>query len=408
MQDKLTRYANLAIYQGVALKKGEMLTISAPTVAADLVEQIVETAYAAGAVKVMTIWKNDNISRLNYLNQSIEELSTIPDYAVAQTNYSLDRKSCYIAIISDDPEVFSDVPPEKIASAIRANAKANKRFRESTSSNRTRWSLFAYPNLKWAKKVFPDLNDEAALEKLWDYILKTAHLDNENYLESWSSHQEDIHKRCEYLNNAKIKSFRYKNGIGTDFSIGMTKGYLFCGGSESGPDGIPFSANIPTEEVFSSPDRNTANGKLVSAMPLIYQGNIIDKFSLSFENGRIVDFTAEKGYETLKNIIEADEGSHYLGEIALIGYNSAISNLKTLFYSTLFDENASCHFAIGNCYSGCMKDSENMTEEQLLECGLNNSLVHVDFMVGTADLDITAETVDGKTIQIFKNGDWVL
>ena len=210
------------------------------------------------------------------------------------------------------------------------------------------------------------------------------------------------------MNEANIKSFRYKNSIGTDFRIGMPKGYIFTGAVEKSRGGVDFTANLPTEEVFSSPDKNTAEGTLVAALPLVRNGVIIENFSLTFEKGRVVDFKAEKGYDTLKEIIETDEGSHRLGEIALIGYDSPIQNLKTLFYETLFDENASCHFALGRAFPTCLKGGEDMSDEELSAAGLNNSLEHVDFMVGTKDLSIVAATEDGREIEIFRNGNWVI
>jgi aminopeptidase len=256
--------------------------------------------------------------------------------------------------------------------------------------------------------MFPDLSDEEALEKQWAYVHKTLRLDEEDYLGAWKKHQEALARRSKYLNDAKIKTFHYKNSIGTDFTIGMPKGYMFTGAVEKSLSGLNFTANLPTEEVFSSPDKNTAEGVLVSALPLVRNGVIIENFSLTFEKGRIVDYKAEKGYETLKQIIETDEGSHYLGEIAIIGYDSPIQNLKALFYETLFDENASCHFAIGRAFPACLENGANMTKAELAEAGLNDSLQHVDFMVGTADLSITATTESGEVIDIFVNGNWVI
>jgi len=353
------------------------------------------------------MWGNSKINKLAYEYETMESLTEVPEHVVKGRDYILDRKGVYIALISDIPGLLKDVDPVRVAERGRAMNKALARFRESTGINQTRWCLAAYPNEHWAKKMFPELSPEEALEKQWAYVQKTLRLDEEDFLGAWKKHQENLARRSKYLNDAKIKTFHYKNSIGTDFTIGMPKGYKFTGAVEEAQDGSLFTANLPTEEVFSSPDKFTAEGTLVSALHLVRNGVIIENFSITFEKGRIVDYKAEKGYETLKQIIETDEGSHYLGEIALIGFDSPIQNLKALFYETLFDENASCHFAIGRAFPTCVEGGDKMTKEEQEKVGLNNSLQHVDFMVGTADLDITATTEDGRVIEIFKQGNWV-
>ena len=404
----LEKYAELLIKTGVNLQKGEMLVISAPVLAADLVRATVKQAYKIGACNVNVLWNDDAISKMGYKYRSKKQLAEVPDWIVAQREYFIDKMIDYLVIISDDPENLKGIKPEKIAIARRATGKALKKFREYTSSNKIRWSIGAYPNKAWAKKMFPELPSNIGLIKLWDYIKKTVRLDEENPVLAWEEHQKMVENRCKVLNDAKITSFTYKNSKGTNLTVGMPKGYIFCGGAEEGSlDGVPFTANLPTEEVFSSPLKTSVNGKLVASMPLCRNGSIIKGFWFEFKDGRIVDYGAKEGYDNLKSIIETDEGSHYLGEIALVGYNSPIRNLDTLFYETLFDENASCHFAIGDCYPGCVTGGNDMTSEQLAEVGLNSSLEHVDFMVGTEDLSITATTEEGKTLVVFENGDWV-
>lgn len=406
MEKQLQRYAELVIKQGVNLHEGEVVAIACPVMAAELAEAIAEQAYKNGASEVITFWSNAKIAKLGYEHRSMESLTTVPDYVVASRDYILEKKGVFISIISEIPGIYKDVDPVKVAETGRASSKALHRFRESTNLNKTRWCLVAYPNEQWAKQMFPDLDGAAALEKQWDYIQKTLRLDREDALGAWKEHQAALARRSKILNDAKIKTFHYKNSIGTDFSVGMPKGYLFTGAVEKSFDGVDFTANMPTEEVFSSPDKNTAEGTLVSALPLVRNGVIIENFSITFEKGRIVDYKAEKGYETLKQIIETDEGSHRLGEIALIGFNSPIQNLNALFYNTLFDENASCHFAIGRAFPTCIEGGFEMTKEQLAEAGLNDSLQHVDFMVGTADLSITATCEDGSEMVVFENGNW--
>lgn len=405
----LDKYARLAIRIGVNLQKGEMLVVNAPVSAQKFVEKVVKQAYREGARNVEVQWTDETIGKLNYKYRSKKELANVPEWVRVRSDYYIDEKIAYLNIFSEDPEGLKGVNPEKVAIARRARGKALQRFRDYTGSNKLRWCILAYPNKAWAKKMFPTLSVSAAIEKQWQYIAKTVRLDTEDPIAAWNEHQRKITERCRILNSAKIRSFTYKNSIGTNVTVGMPDGYIFCGGAEKGEqDGVYFTANLPTEEVFSSPDRTSVNGRIVAALPLCRNGHIIDKFWFEFKNGKIVDYGAEQGYDNLKSIIETDEGSHYLGEIALVGYNSPIRNLETMFYETLFDENASCHFAIGDCYPTCLKNGADMTKEELLSHGLNSSIEHVDFMVGTKDLEITAETKSGDILKIFENGEWAV
>ena len=406
---ELKKYAELLILHGVNLQKKQMLVISAPINANPLVVELVKAAYKHGASNVEVEWESADVAKLGLKNKTLKELKNIPNWAIEQKKYFIERRIAYIGIISDDPDIFKSLKAEKVAAARRARSQAFDEYRSYMSSNKLRWCLAGYPEKSWAKKMFPDLKTNEAMKKQWEYIAKSVRLDSQDPIEEWNKHQQNLANRCKILNESEIVSFHYKNSLGTDFTVGMPEGYIFCGGAEYGElDGVPFTANMPTEEVFSCPDRNSANGRLVAAMPLSSNGKIIKDFYLDFKNGRIVDFGAKEGYDTLKSIIETDEGSHYLGEIALIGYNSPIRALNTLFYETLYDENASCHFAIGDCYPTCLKGGANMSEEELLSKGLNSSFEHVDFMVGTKDLSITAKTKDGKEMKIFENGDWVI
>ena len=405
----LDKYARLAIKIGVNLQKGEMLVVNAPVSAQKFVEKVVKQAYREGARNVEVQWTDETIGKLNYKYRSKKELANVPEWVRVRSDYYIDEKIAYLNIFSEDPEGLKGVNLEKVAIARRARGKALQRFRDYTGSNKLRWCILAYPNKAWAKKMFPTLSVSAAIEKQWQYIAKTVRLDTEDPIAAWNEHQRKITERCRILNSAKIRSFTYKNSIGTNVTVGMPDGYIFCGGAEKGEqDGVYFTANLPTEEVFSSPYRTSVNGRIVAALPLCRNGQIIDKFWFEFKNGKIVDYGAEQGYDNLKSIIETDEGSHYLGEIALVGYNSPIRNLDTMFYETLFDENASCHFAIGDCYPTCLKNGADMTKEELLSHGLNSSIEHVDFMVGTKDLEITAETMSGDILKIFENGEWAI
>lgn len=406
MDKKLDKYAELLVKIGVNLTEGEMLTISADIKSAELVRAVTECAYKAGAKKVLVFYNDDKISRLNYTYQSEDVLGDVPEWFVKSRDYMIDNKSAYLVIISDDPDIMKDVPPSKIKTATQAANIALKRFRESTNKNETRWCIGAYPNKEWGSKMFPDLSPEAAEEKLWTYIHKTMFLDCDDPLAAWTEHCETLEKRCNILNSAKIDKLHYKNSIGTDFEIGLPDGYIFIAAREKGADGKDFIANMPTQEVFTSPDYRTANGRLYSSLPLVRRGVVIKDFWFEFKDGKIVDFAAKEGYETLKGILDTDEGMLSLGEVALVAYESPIQQLKTLFYETLFDENASCHFAVGGSFPSCVADGVSKTKDQLKEIGLNDSIDHVDFMIGTSDLDITATLKDGSTMQIFKNGNW--
>ncbi|MBQ7642269.1 MAG: aminopeptidase, partial [Clostridia bacterium] len=278
----LSAYAELLIKKGVNLQKGEMLVISSPLNAKPLVIEATKIAYKQGASCVEVLWRDDEISKISYKKRSMASLKEVPRWIVEQKDYFIDKRAASLVILSDDPEVLKGVNPKKVAAARRATNKALAKYREFTSSNKLRWSIGGYPNRKWAKKVFPDLTPRAAEEKLWEYIAKTVRLDCDDPIKAWDEHQKAIEKRCEILNSAKIKEFHYKSANGTDFRIAMPKGYIFCGGAEKGAlDGVKFTANIPTEEVFSCPDKFSANGKLVSSMPLCRNGQIIRNFSLT-------------------------------------------------------------------------------------------------------------------------------
>ena len=405
----ITNYADLLIKVGVNLQKKEKLVISAPVIAADLVREIANKAYKNGAREVEVLWNDETLLRLDYKYRSMKSLAAVPEWGKLQRDGFIEDRVCYIVIASHDPEALKKVKTEKIATARRAKNLAFAKFRDYTSSNKIRWTIAAYPNKAWAKKVFPQDTASVAMKKLWNAIIASVRLDADSPMKAWEEHQNNLQRRCKILNDAKIKKLTYKNSIGTNFSVSMPKNYLFCGGAEEGAlDGVMFTANMPTEEVFSSPERLSANGKLVSAMPLCRNGQIIDNFWIEFKNGKIIGYGAEKGYENLKSIIESDEGSHYLGEIALVGYSSPIRNQGVLFYETLFDENASCHFAIGDSYPNCVKNGGDMNEDELKAAGLNCSVEHVDFMVGTKDLSIVCETEDGKKFDVFKNGEWAI
>lgn len=400
----LEKYSKIVIKYGLNVQKGQEVVISSPVTAYEFVRVLVKTAYAEGSGKVTVFYDDEEVLKQNFINDKEEVLLNVPEYFKAQKKYIVDKKACYLGIISDNPSVFEGVDAKRIALRQKAVTKACPEYRASLDNNATRWCLVAYPCKEWADLAFNGCPD--AMEKLGENISKAMWLDG-NAEEKWLNHVENLKRRSEFLNNAGIVKFRYKNSLGTDFEIKMPDKYIFSGANDVGSeDGVEFIANMPTQEVFSSPDMNSASGKLVASMPLVRNGVVIDKFYFVFKEGKVVEYSAEKGEDTLKEILEADEGMKRLGEIALVGYNSPIRQTGVLFYETLFDENASCHFALGKSFPSSYKGGTEMSKEELKAVGLNDSVNHVDFMVGTSDLEITAELKNGKTIKIFENGDW--
>ncbi|MFX0549284.1 aminopeptidase [Hathewaya histolytica] len=405
-KDFLKKYADLAVKSGVNIQKGQKLVINTPIECAEFSRMIAEVAYEVGARDVVMNWSDEKFSKIRFMKAPDEVFESMPDYERDLYIQNVRDGAAFLSIHAADPELMKDVDPNRLAAAQKTRRLAIKEFNEKLMSNQNAWSVISVPTAGWAKKVFPGVSEEEAMERLWESIFKIVRVDRENPVNAWEEHKSNLKEKLEFLNAANMKTLHYKNNKGTDLNVELPEGYIFLGGSEHTQDGIEFLANMPTEEVFSMPLKTGVNGTVVSSKPLNYGGNLIDNFSLTFKDGRIVDFSAESGYDTLKHLIETDEGSHYLGEVALVPFHSPISDSNIVFYNTLYDENASCHFAIGKAYSVCIEKGTEMNEEELAKAGVNDSLTHVDFMVGTEDLNITATTKDGKKIEIFKNGDW--
>lgn len=402
----LKKYADLVVRTGVNVQKNQPVVILAPIDTADFVRAIAEAAYKAGAKDIHVEWKDDKLSRIRYLQAPDEVFDEVLSWKKDFILTNLHNGAAFIQIAASDPEIFKGVDVSRIGRQQKVSSQELKEYYESLMSNKNAWTIVSVPTVAWAKKVFPGLSEEEAMKKLWEAILKSVRVDLDDPVAAWKEHNLNLRKSMDFLNSNNFKYLHYKNSLGTDLKIELPEGHQWVGGAEDTTGGIEFNANMPTEEVFTLPKRTGVEGKVVSAMPLNYNGNLIDNFSLTFKEGRIVEYTAEKGLEVLKTLIETDEGSHYLGEVALVPYDSPISNQNILFYNTLFDENASCHLAIGRAYSPCLKNSENMTKEELLAAGVNDSLVHVDFMIGTEDLEITGITAEGKEIPVFVKGNF--
>ena len=405
-ENLLKKYAKLAIYQGVNVQKNQTLVISSPIECAKFTRMLVEEAYIKGAKEVVVQWNDELTGKLKYKYSPIEVFETVPEW-VKESRLSYAKEgACFLSISASDPELLKDVDPKKVATFRKASSIASREFSSRLMSNENAWSIVSIPTVGWAKKVFPNVSEDEAVEKLWDAIFKIVRIDSQDPVKAWEEHKNTLKKNMDFLNSKRFKSLHYTNSLGTDLIIQLPEKHLWAGGAEFTQDGTEFIANMPTEEIFSMPKKTGVNGKVVSSMPLNYGGNLINNFSLTFKDGKVVDFSAEEGYETLKNLLDTDEGAKYLGEVALVPYNSPISNSNIIFFNTLYDENASCHLAFGKAYSLCIKDGEKMSEEELLKEGANDSLTHVDFMIGTKDLQITGTTYDNEKFDIFVNGNW--
>jgi aminopeptidase len=404
--EMLEKYARLIVKTGVNIQKGQTLVIASPIECASFTRMVAQYAYEEGARDVVVTWKDELLSKIRFLQAPEEVFEEFPQWQKEFYLSYVKQGAAFVSIAASDPELLKDVNPGRLVKVQKASNTALKEYRERLMSNRNSWCVVSIPTKSWAKKVFSDLSEEEAVEKLWEAILKTVRVDTQDPVAAWEEHKKKLKKSADFLNSNQFKYLHYKNGKGTDVTIELPKNHIWLGGSEYTPEGLEFIANMPTEEVFTLPKKTGIQGKVMSSKPLNYNGNVIDDFSLTFKDGKIIDFTAKQGYEILKGLIETDEGSYYLGEVALVSYNSPISNSNILYFNTLFDENASCHLAIGKAYPVCIKDGENMAKEQLDALGVNDSLVHVDFMIGTKDLEIIGTTAAGKEIPVFQNGDF--
>ena len=402
----LENYADLIIKVGVNLKKGQGLEIACPVEKHDFARALAKAGYKAGAKIVKIRWMDEEIEKLNYQYASLETLTDIPKYEIDSRNYLVENGFCRVAVSAEDPSAFKNLDAQKIGEVAKARAKAYKKYFDVVMANGIRWCVVSVPTLNWAKQVFPNAKDpEKQLELA---IEKTMRLDSDNPTKAWEEHIKTLEKRAEYLNKMDFEYIRFKNGLGTDLTVGLADGHKWLSANELAKDGVNFVANMPTEEVFTAPHRLKVEGVLKSAMPLCENGQVIDDFTITFKKGEIVSYSAKKGYDTLKQLIETDQGTLRLGEIALIGKNSPIAQSGILFYNTLFDENASCHLAIGKAYPTTVWGGESMTKSQLKSRGVNDSNEHVDFMIGTPDLLVTGIKKDKTEVNLFTDGEWTI
>ncbi len=405
----LRNYARLIARSGVNLMPGQTVVIRSEPVQLDFVQMLVEECYLAGAGKVRMEWNYQPLTRLHYQYRSLESLSTLEPWEIEKYKYQAETLPATIFLDSEDPDGLKGVDQEKMAKARQAIYPVIRPYRDAME-NKYQWCIAAVPGKEWAEKLFPELDEAEAEEALWKAILHCARADGPDPVETWERHSSEIHRRCDWLNSLKLRRLNYRSeSHGTDFTVGLLPQMLFCGGSEKleGRE-LWYNPNIPSEEVFTSPRAGDAEGIVYATRPLSYQGQLIENFSVRFEKGRAVEVRAEKGEELLKTMIAMDEGASMLGECALVPYENPIRESGILFYNTLFDENAACHLALGMGFSSCLKDYENYTLEEARALGVNDSMIHVDFMIGCADLSITGVTEDGAEVPIFRNGGWAV
>ena len=397
-------YAKLIVRVGANVQKGQEVRVFASLDQPEFIKMLAEECYKAGASRVTVDWNYPELTKLSARYMKLRDLSETREWEKARMQDMVDHLPVRIFIESEDPDGLRGINP-KYFKAFAARIKISKPYRDAID-NKHQWCIAAVPGEAWAKKVHPELSKRAAVEQLWKDILYTARADGEDPIADWEEHNRDLKARSKYLNDLHLRELRYHSANGTDFKVGLIPTAEFHAGRDTTMQGVVYDPNMPTEEVFTSPDRRTAEGIVYATKPLSYQGQLIENFSVRFEKGRAVEVKAEKGQDVLEQIISMDEGCHYLGECALVPKESPIHQSGLLFYNTLFDENAACHLALGSGFDECVKGFENMTKEELYEIGVNDAGNHTDFMIGNDDLSIDGVDEHGNVHPIFRNGTW--
>ncbi|KAA0550426.1 aminopeptidase [Bacillus sp. BGMRC 2118] len=403
----LDKYAELAVKVGVNVQPGQTLIVNADINSAPFVRRVAQKAYEAGAKLVAIEWSDETVTRIRYDHASDESFLYFPEWRADMLKSAFEEGAAILSVVSMNPDLLKGVDPEKIANLNKVAGEASKKYRHFMMADKNSWSIVAVPSQAWAAKVFPNVDQDNQVEQLWNAIFEATRTFLDNPVEAWNEHNTNLNQKVDYLNTHKFNALHYL-ADGTDLTVELADRHLWVGPASINEKGNQFIANMPTEEVFTTPKKNGVNGTVRSSKPLNYGGNVINNFSLTFEEGKIIDFQAEEGYDTLKKLVETDEGSRYLGEVALVPHQSPISNMNIIFYNTLFDENASHHLAIGNAYAFAIEGGKQMSEEELSENGANRSMTHVDFMIGTADMDIDGITAEGNRVPLFRNGNWVI
>ncbi len=402
--DRLRSYAKLIVRKGVNVQKGQPVVIGAPVECAVFVRLLAEEAYEAGAREVSVRWKDDALTRLKYLKADDAVFDEAPEWMRLLYMDAANSQAACIAVYATDPENLRDCDPDRIQRANRAQSTLLKAYSDLQMAGFFPWCVVSVPTEAWAKKVFPDLSGAEAVARLWDAIYDTARV-TADPVAAWEAHVAVLDARRDKLNEYGFAKLIFKNALGTDLTVELPDNHVWVSAGETAQTGQVYIANMPTEEIFTLPRRDGVNGVVVASKPLVLNGNLVEDFRFTFQDGRIVDVRAKTGLDILQNEISIDEGARYLGEVALVPFDSPINKSGILFYNTLFDENASCHLAFGKAYP-CFSDARERTVEELTARGMNDSLTHEDFMVGTADLSVTGVTRDGTEVPVFINGNF--
>lgn len=403
---RLKEYAELLAKKGIHVEEGEEVWINSQLDQVDFIRILVEECYKAGAKKVRVRFSDNKIARLNYQYMTLKELCKVSEYSISEYRYMKKNLVSMMHVISDDPNAFNGLSAKKINKSSMKFRKKVKPYRDAMDG-KYKWCIAAVPSVEWAKQVFPKETDENAVEKLWDAILSTSRVDGKA-CENWDNHNAELMKHRKLLGDLDLQWLEYKSSNGTNFKVELIKNGIWGGGVEFTDKNKSYNPNIPSEEVFTSPKAGSCEGIVYSSKPLSYQGKLIEDFFVRFEKGKVVEVKAKKNQKVLQSLVDTDEGSHMLGEVALVPYDSPIRNSGVLFYETLFDENAACHLALGAGFKECLPNGVNLTNEEARGMGLNDSMIHVDFMIGTKDLEIVGTDFSGKKTVIFKNGNWAI
>lgn len=404
-EELIEKYAELIVKVGANVQKGQYVVIRTGVFEEDFAAIVSRKCYEAGAKRVIVQWQSSKLDQVDYIFGQEDDLKHVFPFEEQAAKFMSDELPVLIWLDGDDPDGLKGVDATKVAKIRRARYLVTGKYREA-SENHHSWCIAGVPSLPWARKVFPGMADDEAVEKLWEAILTTSRCIDGNGIENWKRHDEDLKARCNYLNSLNLRKLRYHSGNGTDFTVGLIPGVRFAGGSEKTMEGQVYSPNIPSEECFTSPMKGEAEGIVYSSKPLSYQGQLIEDFSVRFHEGKAVEVKARVGEDALRSILTLDKGSAYLGECALVPYHSPINETGILFFNTLYDENAACHLALGTGFPELYPDFEKYTDDEIRSFGINKSQSHVDFMIGSKDMEIIGITADGKEVAIFKDGDW--
>ncbi len=404
MKDNFEKYADLLLFKGLNIKKGQPLVITSPIESIDFVRVLAKKAYEYGVHDIYFDWSDSYLKLYQLQNFSMDELDNSLFWNKKVYDEYAEKDGAFLMLTAEESDIFENVNPEKISHTSYVSRTTRPIYKEKQGKYEVPWCIAMVSTEISSKKVFPGV--ENSKEKLWEEIFKACLIDKDDPLAEWDKKIAKSKSNVKRLNDLHLQKLHYTNSLGTDLEIGLGEGHIWCGADEKMPSGRPLLVNIPTEEIFTSPLMDATNGIVYASKPLVYSGTLIDKFWIRFEKGKVVDFDAEEGKEVLDGMINLDEGSCKLGECALVEYDSPISNSKILFYNTLFDENAACHLALGNGFPSCYQDGVKMSRDELLKVGVNQSNEHTDFMIGTEDLKIIGTTVDGEEVTIFENGNF--